>query len=204
MSLIENRGPGIARNAGWNIAINPYVAFLDADDAWHPNKIKLQYQWMSEHPEVVMCGHGSMLLKENDSLPIIGSLPKPQVVGLYGMLWSNKIITRSVMLRRELTYRFEGKAVTEDYLLWLQMVADGLIVVKFNVPLAFSYRAEFSPGGYSGQLWRHEKRELNALAKLKQEYRISIHIYTLANIWSLVKYIRRVMKLIVAQYAKYE
>jgi len=33
--LDENVGAGSARNAGWSIASQPYVAFLDADDAWH-------------------------------------------------------------------------------------------------------------------------------------------------------------------------
>ena len=32
----DNRGPGAARNAGLRIATAPCVAFLDADDQWHP------------------------------------------------------------------------------------------------------------------------------------------------------------------------
>jgi hypothetical protein len=30
---------------------------LDADDAWHPQKLEIQYGWMKEHPEVVLTGH---------------------------------------------------------------------------------------------------------------------------------------------------
>jgi len=34
--LLKNGGPGGARNTGWDEAQQPYLAFLDADDSWHP------------------------------------------------------------------------------------------------------------------------------------------------------------------------
>lgn len=204
IKLTVNSGPGLARNAGWDASSNKFIAFLDADDSWHPNKIKLQYEWMLHHPEVAMTGHGTLHIGETDPLPIIESMPKPRVASLYGMLWSNKMITRSVMLLSDVPYRFEGKAVTEDYLLWLQIIADGLLVMKFDVPLAFSYRPEFSEGGYSGQLWVHEKRELNALLSLKREARLVFFTFFVASLWSLLKYVRRVMKLKMTVYFKYD
>ncbi|MHB1099234.1 MAG: glycosyltransferase family 2 protein, partial [Burkholderiales bacterium] len=44
--LAKNGGPAAARNAGWDAAKQPYIAFLDADDAWHPKKLEIQYSWM--------------------------------------------------------------------------------------------------------------------------------------------------------------
>ncbi len=44
LALARNSGPATARNAGWNAAVGDYVAFLDADDAWHPRKIEFQYR----------------------------------------------------------------------------------------------------------------------------------------------------------------
>ncbi len=46
-----NVGAGEARNLGWNAASQPWVAFLDADDAWHPRKIEIQYGWLLQHPQ---------------------------------------------------------------------------------------------------------------------------------------------------------
>lgn len=57
IELEQNSGPGEARNAGWAAASHSYVAFLDADDSWHPQKIEIQYSWMIEHPDVVLTGH---------------------------------------------------------------------------------------------------------------------------------------------------
>ncbi len=38
-----NRGVGEARNAGIRVASQPWIAFLDADDEWHPNKLAVQW-----------------------------------------------------------------------------------------------------------------------------------------------------------------
>src|SRR5699024_8519197 len=37
-SMSKNGGPGVARNMGWDLAAENYIAFLDSDDIWHPRK----------------------------------------------------------------------------------------------------------------------------------------------------------------------
>jgi glycosyltransferase involved in cell wall biosynthesis len=54
ISLKRNGGASIARNIGWEQSTHDYVAFLDADDAWHPRKIEIQYTWMQNHQEVAL------------------------------------------------------------------------------------------------------------------------------------------------------
>lgn len=49
---IQNRGCAGARNAGIEVSAGAFVALVDADDLWHPNKIERQMAAMGADPEV--------------------------------------------------------------------------------------------------------------------------------------------------------
>ena len=46
---VENGGVAAARNLGTQLAATPYVAYLDADDLWHPEKVARQIAALSAH-----------------------------------------------------------------------------------------------------------------------------------------------------------
>jgi glycosyltransferase involved in cell wall biosynthesis len=51
----ENEGEAAARNRGLSMAQTEFVAFLDADDLWHPEKLAKQLAVFQEKPEMDLC-----------------------------------------------------------------------------------------------------------------------------------------------------
>ncbi|OWQ46147.1 hypothetical protein CDL60_16220 [Roseateles noduli] len=51
----DNRGMSATRNAGLAMSRSEYVALLDADDVWHPEKLALQVAVLEERPDVDLC-----------------------------------------------------------------------------------------------------------------------------------------------------
>ncbi|MGB3209612.1 MAG: glycosyltransferase family A protein [Desulforhopalus sp.] len=52
----ENQGPGPARNTGIRMAKGKWIAFLDSDDIWCPDKLEKQIAYLKEHPDTLVSG----------------------------------------------------------------------------------------------------------------------------------------------------
>lgn len=193
----ENKGPGDARNTGWDAATQPYIAFLDADDTWHPRKVEIQLDYMQNNQDMAITGHKRSWLKKQGEE--IKDLPLPGHYKIYSlskrkMLVSNVIPSTSVMIRRDRPFRFEpAKMFSEDYLLWLSILLSGYKGAYIDMDLAFSYKAPYGAGGLSSQLWAMEKGEIDAYFKLWQKKQISLIQFLCLVPFSIVKYMRRVI-----------
>lgn len=194
--LTRNVGAASARNRGWEMAVQPYIAFLDADDAWHPRKLEIQYAFMQANPEVVLSGHGYRRLDfdTTPAWPIATSRVKP--IRKWAMLLSNRFVTPSVMIRRDAKQRFEeGQRHMEDHMLWMKLVSDGAAVFKLGVDLAATYKKPYGAGGLSGQFWAMECGELENYRQLHRTNRIRAFQLAGLYIFSWLKFVRRLLML---------
>lgn len=197
VELAVNVGAACARNAGWGIATQPYIAFLDSDDAWHPRKIEIQCAYMQAHSEVALCGHLCRQLAPNANDTLwwpIDPVHEVRAVTLAGLLLRNAFVTPSVMLKRNIPMRFsEGERHMEDQRLWLDIVGAPLPTVKLMVDLAAIYKPGYGASGLSAQMWRMEKAELANYRYVHGAGKIAYLSMRLLQMVSLVKYVRRLV-----------
>jgi glycosyltransferase involved in cell wall biosynthesis len=192
LTLPSNMGPAAARNVGWEHAKEPYLAFLDADDSWHPRKLEVQYGWMEVHPQVVLTGHPCIFLSAGSPSPSLPTGLHAQPVRRTGMLLSNRFSTPSVMLIRSMRFRFDtDQRYSEDYLLWLQIILKGYAAWWLEVPLAYLHKAPFGASGLSAQLWAMEKGELATYWRVRQQGLINLLSASGLTLYSLTKYLIR-------------
>lgn len=134
---INNSGPAAARNEGNTHASGKYLAFLDADDLWHPRKLELQVAYLERHPDIgiVFCMWcetvpGESVVdweKKQRFREPIGLKIMPEKSGwLYpDLLLDTMIHTSSVLLRKLLFDELGGfdqsLTIGEDYDLWIRL-----------------------------------------------------------------------------------
>jgi glycosyltransferase involved in cell wall biosynthesis len=76
----NHAGPYVARNLAAHHARGKYVAFLDSDDAWLPDKLARQIALMEASPDVVLC-HTAMVVVDARG-DVVGTFPlDPQYHG---------------------------------------------------------------------------------------------------------------------------
>lgn len=193
LKLEANQGAATARNSGWQAVTQPYIAFLDADDAWHKRKLEYQYDYMQKNPEVALSGHGHTIGEcSAEDAPDISGPIQTSLVKLTKLLISNQFATPSVMVKTNIPLRFRvGQRYVEDHLLWLEIVLAGFKAAKLDAPLALIYKEMYGESGLSSYLWEMEKAELGNYWGLYQGRRIGLMAVLFLLPFSLAKYLRR-------------
>ena len=186
-----NGGPSVARNTAWNVATSEFIAFLDADDQWHPQKLELQLGVMLDNRTCVMSFHDHLFgsSEQFENLPFT---PITSQATLRNYLLRNRSATPTVMLRTALTERFfNTKRYAEDYLLWMTIIGSHGSALHIHATLAHCSNPGYGGSGQSGKLWKMERSELSGFVSLWRSGAISPPTLVAVSIWSITKYLLR-------------
>ena len=143
----KNLGAAISRNRGVQLATGRYIAFLDADDVWLPDKLAQQICLLEETGAVLCCTAREMMTPAGK---LTGrTIPVKPLVTYRELLRHNSINCSSVVMKREVALEFPmgHDDSHEDYITWLKILRKYGVACGINKPL-LQYR--LSNTGKSG------------------------------------------------------
>lgn len=131
----KNMGAGVARNKALELASGQYVAFLDSDDLWLPEKIEKQILLMKEKHSPFSYTAIEMIDSEGN---IVKRKRKIRECCDYEYLLHNTIIaTSSVIIDRVLLgdFKMSLRRGGQDYATWLSLLRSGIVAYGINETL---------------------------------------------------------------------
>lgn len=144
LRMPRNGGVSAARNFGIAAARGPYLAFLDADDVWHPGKLVKQLACIAADPDITLVSCNSRLLTPDGTILKEGHVNRPPVEGPDAwktLLTYNFIPTPTVLTRTALVHACggfdEALAVGEDLDLWIRLATLGKVAILPDILVSY-------------------------------------------------------------------
>jgi len=163
----SNKGVSAARNMGINKSSGEWIAFLDSDDEWLPEKLEKQISLLNANPEYKICHTEELWIRDGVRVNQMKKHKKqggwifPQCLPLCAMSPSSIMIHHSLF--NELGDFDSNLPACEDYDLWLRITAK-YPVLYIEEPQIKKY------GGHEDQLskkhWGMDRYRITALQKI--------------------------------------
>jgi glycosyltransferase involved in cell wall biosynthesis len=135
-SFNKNVGAGVARNKGIQISRERFIAFLDSDDYWHKNKLKLQIEYMIRKNIDFSYTNFFELDKEDKVSKIILT---PKSVNSFSLLFNNYIKTLTAIYdtKRIGKIYMPNYRKRQDWGLWFNLLNKTNKAYRFTDSLAY-------------------------------------------------------------------
>tara|TARA_B100000131_G_scaffold321044_1_gene370715 strand:- start:314 stop:1066 length:753 start_codon:yes stop_codon:yes gene_type:complete len=134
--LKENIGPSEARNQAIRIAKGRFIAFLDSDDLWLPNKLDAQINYMITNS--VGFSFTSYIQISEDGLNHLKDIHVPARINYNSYLKNTIIGCLTVVLDKRIVGDFEMPKIrsSHDMALWLMILKQGFVAHGIDITLA--------------------------------------------------------------------
>lgn len=118
----QNNGAAITRNSALKRAKGRWIAFLDSDDLWLPNKLEEQLKFMVDNNYAFSYTNYNEINEQSDELG--KSITGPKHItksGMYTYCWPGCL---TVMYNRDTIGNIQIKSIEKnnDYAMWLQVI----------------------------------------------------------------------------------
>ncbi|MDX8047090.1 glycosyltransferase family 2 protein [Gracilibacillus sp. S3-1-1] len=138
ITLQTNQGAAVARNTAMEHAQGRYIAFLDSDDRWLPEKLAKQLAFMQEHDYAFTYTGYERVQENEDGTTTNKEVEMPSKATYTELLKSCVIGCLTVMLDREkiTDIRMSNIRARQDYALWLNLTRRGYTAYALQESLA--------------------------------------------------------------------
>lgn len=156
---------GASRNRGTEATAAPWIAFLDSDDAWTPDKLERCLE--AATGDVAVIGHALTFVRDGAVVRVHPSGPESALTHRHMLFHGPRLTPSAVLVRRDMLTAvgmFDERpevATAEDYDLWLKLAWAG---ARFRVLPEALTRYRLHGGNQSRGVYRHRDASLTVIA----------------------------------------
>jgi glycosyltransferase involved in cell wall biosynthesis len=167
-------GVSHARNTGVKLARGRWIALLDSDDAWQPQKLLQQIPALQTKPNYLLCHTNESWIRNGKPANPTKKYKKHGGHIFKHCLPACAISPSSALIHRDIFdtigYFDENLTVCEDYDLWLRITAQHP-VLYLDKPLTVKYGGH--PDQLSTQFWGMDRFRIKALQKILDSHTLN-------------------------------